>query len=141
MPLSADALRVREERRSWAAANNVSRVSVFTVAGEQVGLAGLGSGDTVLTFPAYYIVAHALESPHWLRYSRPGDEEPYIAGKFTRLEFWPSTLVHCNGEVAALDDRLGMFGSTMTALAQKRHEHSEEVPLGDLTGVVTPPTP
>ena len=141
MPLDSASLLQWQARRAAAAADRASRVQVFTMAGKQIGLAGVGSGEDVLTFPACFVVADALRPPHWLRYAEAGDEEPWIAGKFVRLEFEPATLIHSNGEAAGPEDCMGMWGVTMTGTAQKWVETYEDIPLKDLTGVTTPPTP
>ena len=45
------------------------RVKVYTTGGTRIGLAGLGQDDELLTFPGFWIIQEALDSPHWARFS------------------------------------------------------------------------
>ena len=121
---------------------------VYTPDGTLICLAGLGAGEDVMTFPACFEVGMALGTPHWIRHCRPGDEGPFIAGRYKKLEdadgaeVQPRSLIHVNGRVAELEDLMGMYGTEMTALFSiRRDQDVEESPMADLTGITTPPTP
>ena len=117
--------------------------------GTLIGLAVLGEGENVMTFPAYYRIGTALGSPHWIRQRLPGDKEPFIAERYKLLEnpegarTQPRTLIHEGGRIAETDDLMGMDGTMMTALVSIRREPRCAWPCGtpDLTGIKTPPTP
>ena len=47
------------------------RVGVYILGGTQIGLAGAGQGPDILSFPQYYVVGDALQSPHWVRFLTP----------------------------------------------------------------------
>ena len=141
-------LLARDAARRIAESDRTRRVRVYTPDGALICLAGLGAGEDVMTFPACYQVASALSNPQWIRERRPGDQEPFIAGRYKKLEnaegVWikPTDPIHEGGRIAEPEDLMGMCGSTMAAVFSVRNQQAvEEAPMADLTRIKTPSTP
>ena len=126
-----------------------SRVKVRTCGGTQIGIPGVGEGDDRLTFPRRYLVADALEARIWFRFAT--EEEMKQDGKWYRIsEVQPKAFVHSNGQIANKDDEMGLISTnlgndfTLTSLESVPDpipKKKEDLPLMDLEGISTPPTP
>ena len=123
------------------------RVKVFTMEGVQIGLPGVGEGVNRLTFPAGYVIKEAMNAPIWIRFATPGEmaqETPagFHAQWWREIDFKPKAFCHCNGTPAFENQPIGLYGDTITALAQAAKQPLvEELPCIDVSGIATPPTP
>ena len=118
-----------------------SRVEAFTMAAVRCGVPQIGEGSQRLTFPRLFLAGDALRAGAWARFATE-DELAQDPTWHRPLAFVPRSLVHANGQVASLEDPLGLVGLRVTALAQERvQETVVEKEKPDLSGIVTPPTP
>ena len=124
-----------------ASCDRETKVVARTLAGVQCGLAGMGSRDTLLTFPRSFLVGDMLSSRNWVR--KATQTELAEDSRWWRpLEVQPAAVVHSNANIATEDEPVGMIGEEVLILAQLRDEVVlDVVPMGDLSGVCTPPTP
>ena len=142
-------LREHERVRQEVMQDRNSRVKIYTVAGVQVGVSGVGEKDRRLTFPVYLTVADVLGMSHWIRFAT-GEELSETPVGFTlsqqqwwrELEFRPKSLVHANGAIAHPEDLLGLYGTYLTALyTGLGGPELEANPCADVSAINTPPTP
>jgi hypothetical protein len=115
------------------------RVKIFTLAGTQVGIIGVGEnlprGDERLTFPAHMGVANILkyEQHNWIR--RATEEELINDPTWYRpAPFRPACFVFIDGSFAQHFQCIGLRGDTVTAM-----EMSASTAMDD--NISTPPTP
>ena len=120
------------------------RVKVYPLGVTLIGLAGVGHGPDILSFPGSYIVGDALQSPHWVRLSTPAELSMDPVRKFQilsqeqRLRF----LIFDTSEFAYEGQCLGFRGGIMTVLAAAAYTPPPpyHVPLINFDGVNTPPS-
>ena len=57
------------EKIAWTftVGNDKRRISIYTMNGTQIGLAGVGEGEEALTFPAHWDVQDLFGDPHWIK--------------------------------------------------------------------------
>ena len=86
------------------------RVKVYTFGGTLIGLAGVGHGPDILSFPRSYIVGDALQSPHWVRLSTHEELSMDPLRKFQILsqERSPRFVIFDTGEFAYEGQCLGL---------------------------------
>ena len=141
MSLSSSTLRERTRSHLLLQKDRVSRVKLYTLAGVQVGVAGVGEGDNRLTLPVYFTVGDVLEMANWVRYATR-EELSEKQQWWRELEFRPRALAHANGILALPDEFLGLHGSSLTALKQRPGVPEVEAkPCADVSAINTPPTP
>ena len=137
------------------------RVKIYTIGGVQIGLAGVGEKDERLTFPAGWTFSELLACPpqHWIRFATEDElEEAICNGESPRWyrflsdcqEHIPKSFIHgepSNGKIAYSNERLGLYGTTVTAMTQPLEQsYLEEDYIDDgsqinLDHIKTPPTP
>ena len=102
-------------QRNEAEADRDSRVVAYTAGGVQCGIAGVGEGENLLTFPRRYRVGAALSSPHWVRFATEAelsDDSTY----WRPLEFQPTAVIFASGNMAAAEDAIGLEKLTVTVV-------------------------
>ena len=129
--------------------NSIKRLKAYTLSGEQVCMAGLGSEDTFGTFPGGWEVGNLLNTTGWIKVlGCPGDGETPKAGAHYELldNTWrPKTvLLNCDSGaiVGTPNESISAYGAThLTVLSTEAHIPFEEKPCADVDEVPTPPTP
>ena len=127
------------------------RIRVYTaLSGVQIGLAGLGEGENVLTFPAHWNVKDCLDKPalHWIRKSTPEELQQTPVGfapqwwQHLEKHLVPQSFVYSNGTIAEPGQPLGLHGNEVRALSTwANHQQWEEKPCGSMEGIQAPSTP
>ena len=125
------------------------RVKIFTLAGTQVGIIGLGEnlqeGDERLTFPAHLGVSDILQwwsQRDWIR--RATEEELINDPTWYRpAPFRSACFVFKDGSLAQQFQCIGLRGDTVTAMETCAASTAMDVekPVVDLDNISTPPTP
>ena len=129
--------------------NSLKRLKAYTLSGEQMSLAGLGSEDTFGTFPGCWEVRNLLNTTGWIKVlGCPGNGETPKAGAHYELldNTWrPKTvLLNCDSGaiVGTPNESISAHGAThLTVLSTEAHIPFEEKPCADVDEVPTPPTP
>ena len=138
MSLSSSTLRERDLSRLLILDDRDSRVKLYTLAGVQVGVAGVGEGDNRLTFPVCMMVEDVLGMTHWIRYATPEELSKTPTKWWRELEFRPRALAHGNGILAQPNELLGEYGSSLTALVQPSGGLEVETkPCADVSAINT----
>ena len=102
-----DQLPERLRARAQANADRETRVIVWTVAGTQIGIAGVGEEDDRLTFPRRLLAGNTLNTECWHRFASP--DEMRQDGKWYRIYEHPvRALCYANGEIAGADEPMGL---------------------------------
>ena len=118
-----------ELQRTAALNDKKTRVKVFTLSGEQIGIAGVGEGDKRLTFPRYWKVGDALGKT-WLRFATE-NELKLDKTWWRKSEVQPQSLIHCGkdgeGFVATPEQEMGRLGDRMQALPKQEATPSTEI--------------
>ena len=124
------------------------RVKIFTLAGTQVGIIGVGEnlprGDERLTFHAHMVVSNILkyEQHNWIR--RATEEELINDPTWYRpAPFRPACFVFKDGFFAQHFQCIGLRGDTVTAMerAPRQPRCTFEKPVVGLDNISTLPTP
>ena len=115
------------------------------------GLPGLGKAvDNRLTFPSHWTSAQALNSGEWVRFATEVEKagEAEECKKWWRPLGWtPTSILHSGrGGIALPDEPMGMYGATVTVLAQEPVHNlveptREASPNVNLAEIPTPSTP
>ena len=115
--LTNNSVREHEARFLRALSGEGARVKAYTASGEQVGLAGLGDGTDRLTFPPQWKVADVLNNMYWIRFAT--EEEKNAGGAWWRAAaVQPWAVLHEGGILAMPGEPIGLFGDSVTVLAQ-----------------------
>ena len=129
------------------------RIKAYVMCGEQVCLAGLGSGPHFGTFPRHMTAESLMNSPHWIRVRRPPTEDEKITRgiHYEPLgpEWRPKTIIlNRKGSepfVCVRMDSIGgpksMPAETITVLMSGHTFLVEERECADLSHVRAPATP
>ena len=129
--------------------NSLKRLKAYTLSGEQVCMAGLGSEDTFGTFPGGWEVRNLLNTTGWIKVlGCPGNGETPKEGVHYEVmdNTWkPKTvLLNCDsGAIVGMPmNPISAYGAThLTVLSTEAHIPFEEKPCADVDEVPTPPTP
>ena len=97
--------------------NRGTRVTAYTVGGTQVSLPGM------LSFPGHWTAKQTLNSGPWSRHATQ-DELQTDSRWWCMLNFTPRAIVHGNGKPACDDDRIDLFGTHVTVLAQEAEQQA-----------------
>ena len=119
--------------------------------GIQICLAGLGTTEEPLTFPAHWDVKQCLDAGvgEWIRFSTAEEMQATPAGFVPKywqqleLEHVPRGFIYSNGTPAEPGQPLGLHGSVVTAVVSTAapHNNYEEKACVSLADIPTPPTP
>ena len=80
--LNAANLFEKQQRALAARRSTSARVRVYTAAGTQIGIAGVGEGENRLSFPRHFLVGDALNKGRhykWLRFANEVLDEQYAS--------------------------------------------------------------
>ena len=116
------------------------RVVGYTIGGVACTLNNVSRHEGDLSMPSRFEVGDILNQEWWRMATK---EERAQHGKWYHvLSFMPVAVIHSNGELARLEDTVGMYGQHITVLAEKMPvPPCEEVPCADVDDIPTPPTP
>ena len=93
----------------YSFSRSLRRVRVHLPNGTRIGLAGVGEGDDILTLPSHYLVAEALQSPHWIRFAETsyGTSALWVPLGKDRT---PKSIVYKDGTIAYEYETIGRQG-------------------------------
>ena len=129
-------LSVLEEKR-----DHKIRITVNTMGGQPIGLAGLGSPAEDLNFPPDFTIGAALRSPHWVRFATE-EERSLTRTRLHALESCPTALIHKGGIRGVPHDFMGLWGTTLTAHFGELTPHFVHTQcFPELETIETPRTP
>ena len=127
------------------------RVKAYNIEGEQVCWNGCQDSIDSGTLPSHIRIDTLLGITDWVKYAWTADGE---RRSWQPLGWQPAAIIHSNGILAMMNEELGFYGTTVTALSRAPSllapELAPEVALElaptassepDLEEIRTPPTP
>ena len=154
IPMNRKQVRDYNRGVNCTANDRESRVKVYTLGGEQIGIPVVGEGARntqpsvhQLTFPRMYAVGDALACDRWIRFASPEEErEDEAAGRTKRwwrpfTAFRPRSLIYDNGTHASDHQMIGMSGLVVTAVQESYQDSWTTKPCCDVSGIKTLPSP
>ena len=94
-----------------------SRVTAYTIDGVPCILDNVSRHEGDLAMPSKFQVGDILNQEWWRMATK---EERAQHGKWYHvLRFMPVAVIHSNGELARLEDTVGLYGQHITVLAEK----------------------